>query len=77
MVGLYWSEGPWLRRDSEDKEIESWLEDEQQLAELGRRAVLVMLGLTHRPPVEMTHEVVPLELLLRELLAWDWLRLRG
>lgn len=52
-----------------DREIESWLDDDQLLAELGRRCALSMLGC--HPELSRTDRAVPL--LLRRLLAEDWL----
>lgn len=52
-----------------DREIESWLDDDQLLAELGRRCVLSMLGC--HPELSRADPTVPL--LLRRLLAEDWL----
>lgn len=52
-----------------DREIESWLDDDQMLAELGRRCALSMLGC--HPELDRADTTVPL--LLRRLLAADWL----
>jgi len=52
-----------------DREIESWLDDDQMLAELGRRCVLSMLG--SHPALRGSDTSV--QLLLRRLLAADWL----
>ena len=52
-----------------DREIESWLDDPQLLAELGRRCALAMLGC--HPSLDRADLATPL--LLRRLLATDWL----
>ncbi len=61
----------WLIRnwDACGREIESWLDDDQMLAELGRRCTMTMLG-CH--PALDPRDVDP-QLLLRRLLAADWL----
>lgn len=60
----------WIRHwDACDREIESWLDDEQMLAELGRRCTVTMLG---RHPA-LDKGAIDLQLLLRSLLAADWL----
>lgn len=51
------------------REIESWFDDEQMLAELGRRCALVMLGC--HP--ELARDDIAPQVLLRRLLAADWL----
>ena len=60
-----------VRHAYEAGQIESWLDDKEQLAEFGRRAVMVMLG--YHPQVEVLRGT-PLDLVLRGLLARDWLR---
>lgn len=52
-----------------EREIESWLDDDQLLAELGRRCALSMLGC--HPDLDRADRTV--QLLLRQLLAADWL----
>lgn len=60
----------WIRNwDACDREIESWLDDEQMMAELGRRCTMTMLG-CH--PALDKGDTDP-RLLLRRLLAADWL----
>ncbi|MEZ5409867.1 MAG: hypothetical protein R2761_17700 [Acidimicrobiales bacterium] len=55
--------------DACSREVESWFDDPQLLAELGRRSALVMLG--SHPDLDPQDVSVPL--LLRRLLASDWL----
>lgn len=71
LTELYWLDQPEVHRAYDAGQIETWLDDEEQLAELGRRAVKVMLG--YHPKVEVPSGM-PLDLLLRELLARDWLQ---
>ncbi len=52
-------------------EIRSWLQDDQQLAELGRRCVTAMLKHERLPWV--TSDTTQADL-LRALLVEDWLR---
>lgn len=52
-------------------EIRSWLQDDQQLAELGRRCVTAMLNHEPLPPVTPTTTQAEL---LRTVLVQDWLR---
>lgn len=60
----------WIRNwDACDREIESWLDDEQMLAELGRRCTVAMLA-CH---AALDRGDIGLQLLLRRLLAADWL----
>ena len=54
----------------ESNEIDSWLDDEQMLAELGARCATLLAGFPSRsghtlPPAQRTQ--------LRSLLAGDWL----
>mgnify|MGYP001206752722 CR=1 FL=1 len=60
----------WIRNwDACDREIESWFDDEQMLAELGRRCTMTMLG---RHPA-LDRGAIDSQLLFRRLLAADWL----
>ena len=54
-----------------EREIRSWLQDEQQLAELGRRCVNAMLR--NQPLPASATDMTESEL-LRVILVEDWLR---
>ena len=68
---LCWAGRPVPQGRSKAAEIEGWLDDDQQLSELGRRAVMVMLG--RHPSVEVVSGT-PAHLLIQQLLARDWLQ---